>query len=151
MYQAIPGCSHLKTLRTPHTSTDVAPPSPKTLTPDIRALIHVALEATFGMRDPMTLPLKRFDARVRTHILANLRGSTLRGRPRILRLDAQPAPVPLPDPADALAVRMVAALEAVGSCMVLDNRGHEHRKAFACRLEQTASKRQWVMKSYRIF
>lgn len=143
MLSTIPGYGHLKRL------SPAAPrplPEPQRLAPDdaLRAPIRIAIDVASGVRPPTALQRTLFDAQVRIHIRAYLKTQPLRGPAALHHIDIHPAPTP--QTTDPFAVRTVQAVDVVGTYSVAGK-----AKAFATRLELPEGKRQWIMRSLRLF
>lgn len=143
MLRSIPGYSHLKTLRTPKIAATTRKGHRLPPNDAVRAIIRIALDVAYGMRPLSALQRARYDSRVRIHLSAFLKSSSLRGPVHVQRIDFHPAPV-THDP-DPLALQVSEALDVVGHCQVGGT-----TKAFAARVELPEGKRHWVMRTLRV-
>lgn len=142
MLRPIPGYSHLKLLGSAPALT--LPQDNEAADESVRACIQVALDAACGMRPLSALPKGAFAPRVPIHLRAFHKAHGVRGPVSVQHIDVRSvSPPPVQDP---LAVRIDRSVEVVGSYRV-----REKTLAFAARLDRQAGKRQWIMRSLRLF
>lgn len=143
MLQTIPGYCHLKLL-VPTTTTAQSPQVTLPNNGPIRACIQVVLDAACGMRTTASLPRAWVSPRVRSHITAFQKAHAIRGPVAVRHIDVRPAPIP--KNADPLAIHIEECVDTVGSYQV-----GKRVLAFAARLERPDGKRQWIIRSLRLF
>ncbi|QGU02681.1 hypothetical protein CKALI_09130 [Corynebacterium kalinowskii] len=143
MLRAIPGYSHLKCLSPSSQRTAMSAPRSS---PDasLRACIQIALDVACGVRPTASLQRPTYDGQVRIHVRAYLKAHTLRGPVALQHIDVRL--VPPPPVTDPFAIRILEAAEVVGTYSVSGK-----AKAFATRLELPEGKRQWIMRTLRLF
>lgn len=143
MLRTIPGYSHLKCL-VPAAERTVAP-TPRINTDDaLRGCIQIALDVACGVRPETALHKHTYAGQVRIHLRAYLKSHDLRGPVALQHVDARIAPPP--SRTDPFEIQILEAVDAIGTYAVAGK-----TKAFATRLELPEGKRQWIMRSLRLF
>lgn len=144
MLQSLPGYSHLKILSPARRHSSALPTTENIADASIRACLQIVLDIACGVRDITAIPRGMVDPKAKIHLRAFLKATHRRGPVCLQRIDVHRAPIPVS--VDPLAIRIASSLDVVGTYRVVGT-----TQAFAARIDRPEGKRQWIVRSLRLF